>query len=136
MVQPGIIDTHLNATLDPAAYKAVAYAGVTSCIDMMGPVSAVTLLDGHPAHLAHINAYCRGYVDDVLSEFRRASALLEVHPEIVSESYVSDRSGGMVSFDGSGLVASHVMRRTLARFGYGCDRREVSLAIRDHVLSS
>ncbi|MCG5029965.1 amidohydrolase family protein [Mesosutterella sp. OilRF-GAM-744-9] len=70
----------------------------------------------------------------MLSEFRRASALLEVHPEIVSESYVSDRSGWMVSFDGNGLVASHVMRRTPARFGYGCDRREVSRAIRDHVL--
>lgn len=232
IVQPGVIDTHLHASPDASSYKAIAYAGVTSCLDMMGPTEKVLaalpergcgisvavcnailpgrnvagndpakdeierfisdslkggafgvkllgghfpltpeatarffaaademhayaaihagttekgsniegfeeafeLFDGHPAHMAHINAYCRGYIDSVSRECERAERLLEAHPEVVCESYVSPRSGGEVGFGPDGLVKSHVVRTTLGRRGYSADRKGVEQALRDRYL--
>lgn len=234
VVQPGIIDTHLHVTLDPAAYATVVHAGVTTCLDMMGPAGkalselgargaglnvavlnailpgknvagndpkpavierfideslasgafgvkllgghypltpqatadffrvadekscyaafhagstqagsnilgfeeAMTLFDGHRAHLAHINAYCRGYVDSELNECRRGAALLEAHPEVVCESYVSPRNGGSLRFTAEGVPESHVICATMKHLGYEPTKAGAEKAFWDGVLGA
>ena len=44
-------------------------------------------------HIAHINSYCRAQVRDEISESLEAIELLKTHPQIFSESYVSDLNG-------------------------------------------
>ncbi len=234
VVQPGIIDTHLHVTLDPAAYATVVHAGVTTCLDMMGPAQkalaelgargaglnvavlnaillgknvdgndphpevihrfideslasgafgvkllgghypltpqatadffrladerncyaafhagttqagsnilgfeeAFNLFDGHRAHLAHINAYCRGYVDTELNECARGAALLEAHPEVVCESYVSPRNGGSLRFGEDGAPESHVICATMKHLGYEPTKAGVEKAFEDGVLGA
>lgn len=41
IVQPGVIDTHLHVSTQPMGLRMAAMSGVTTCIDMMGPASAV-----------------------------------------------------------------------------------------------
>lgn len=53
VVQPGVIDTHLHASLNPSSYKAIAFAGVTTCLDMMGPTAKV--LEALPARGCGLN---------------------------------------------------------------------------------
>lgn len=41
IVQPGVIDTHLHVSTQTMGLRMAAMSGVTTCIDMMGPASAV-----------------------------------------------------------------------------------------------
>jgi len=235
VVQPGLIDTHLHITITPAAYASVVAAGVTTCLDMMGPTKtaldvagtplacglnvavlnavipdqnvtgrdpsaaelaafiessveggafgvkllgghfpltpratadffrladerntyaafhagttatgshiegleeAFRLFDGHRAHLAHINAYCRGYLDTEMNECRRAADLLKAHPEVVCESYVSPRNGGSLQFLENGLPHSMVVRSTMKHLGYDVSREGAHQAFLDGMLGA
>ena len=103
--------------------------------DITGLEEAVALCDGHPLHLAHLNAYCRGRVADVLEECRRAAALLEKHPEIVTESYLSSRNGCPFDFNDDGTPKSKIAVRNLELFGYRADKHGACDAIRSGRLS-
>mgnify|MGYP006867769540 CR=1 FL=1 len=90
---------------------------------------AVELADGLPFHLAHINAYCRGRRRDVLEECLEAANLLKAHPEIVTESYLSDRSGAPLGLDEAGLPKSKVVSAQLKHFGFESSADGITAAI-------
>ncbi len=233
VLQPGIIDTHLHLGGEPRAHRMVALAGVTTCIDMCGPLEGiltdtahggsglniavldailpgknvsgnnpdgaeirnfiqrtleagalgVKLLGGHypltpqasarmveesakadvymawhcgttqkgsdleglletaelchgyPLHLPHLNAYCRGAVKHPIQECLEAAQVLEVHPEFVTESYLSARNGCPMQIDEEGNPVSHIVTSNLKRRGFSPDRNGMYDAIRAGVLS-
>lgn len=233
VLQPGIIDTHLHLGGEPRAHRMVALAGVTTCIDMCGPlegilsdaaqggsglniavldailpgknvsgtnpeateirnfidrtleagalgvkllgghypmtpqasarmveeaasagvymawhcgttekgsnleglIETVELCAGHPLHLPHLNAYCRGAVKNPIEECLKAAELLESHPEFVTESYLSARNGCPMQTDETGTPISHIVTSNLKRRGFSPDRRGMYAAIRAGVLS-
>lgn len=106
------------------------HAGTTTAgSDIEGMKQAVELADGLPFHLAHINAYCRGRRRDVLEECLEAANLLKAHPEIVTESYLSDRSGAPLGLDEAGLPKSKVVSAQLKHFGFESSADGITAAI-------
>ena len=72
---------------------------------------------GRPFHLAHANAYCRGNIAPVADEIALMTRLLNEHPEVDSESYLSPInccSGKCID----GVPESGVTRGCLASRGY------------------
>lgn len=88
------------------------------------------LAEGRPFHLAHLNAYCRGNVRPLLEECRRAAELLESHPEVDSESYLSPINGTCARCE-NGLPVDHVTKTCLTKAGYPVTEAGVEKAIRD-----
>lgn len=86
--------------------------------DLNGLIEAVELCDGHPLHMPHLNAYCRGRVKPVLDECIEAAALLEAHPELVTESYLSARNGCPLGMKADGTPKSGIVVKNLAAFGF------------------
>lgn len=74
-------------------YLAIHAGTTTQGSNINGMRQIIELANGNPFHLAHINAYCRGNVKDVLEEIAEARDLLIQHPEIDSESYLSAING-------------------------------------------
>ena len=95
---------------------------------------AVALADGHPLHMAHLNAYCRGRVLPVLDECLEAAALLEAHPEIVTESYLSARNGCPLGLKEDGAPESAVLAGNLRAFGFTADLAGLRRAVLSHRL--
>lgn len=75
------------------AYVAFHAGTLATGSNINGFHEAIELAQGHPLHLAHINAYCRGAVFPDREEADQAIAALEAHPNIVSESYLSPFNG-------------------------------------------
>ena len=112
------------------SYYLAWHAGTTTAgSDIEGMKQAVELADGLPFHLAHINAYCRGRRRDVLEECLEAANLLKAHPEIVTESYLSDRSGAPLGLDEAGLPKSKVVSAQLKHFGFESSADGITAAI-------
>ena len=107
------------------------HAGTTSAgSDITGMRQAVELAQGRPFHLAHINAYCRGRTADVLSECKEAAELLNDHPEILTESYLSDRSGCPLLLDTSDKPRSSVVCAQLQHMGFEASRNGIVEAMK------
>lgn len=117
------------------AYMAWHAGTLTAGSDIDGMRQAVELAEGRPFHLAHINAYCRGRVRSELAECEEAASLLRAHPEIVTESYLSARSGAPLVRDENGDPLSKVVCGNLRRFGFTPDRKGLRQAVLDGVLS-
>ena len=112
------------------AYVAI-HAGTTvngSNID--GFEEVVDLADGHPLHVAHVNAYCRGQKADPLEETARLLSRLKRHTNIVSESYLSVMNGTSAEVE-AGRVKSGVTRTWLEKRGYSADEPGMGKAIAD-----
>lgn len=77
----------------------------------------IKIANGRSFHLAHINAYCRGAVLSVEEEIRKAEQLLEEHPEILCESYLSPINGCSGKCI-DGVPESGVTRNCLIAKGY------------------
>lgn len=88
------------------------------------------LAQGHPFHLAHVNAYCRGNVRPLWEECRRAAELLETHPEVDSESYLSPINGTCAKCI-DGIPIDHVTKTCLAKAGYPVTEQGLEKAIAD-----
>lgn len=99
-----------------------------------GVEEAVALAEGHPFHLAHLNAYCRGRTASVQEECRRAADLLKAHPEIVTESYLSARNGCPLGFTADGQSKSGILAANLKAFGFSADRAGLEAAVLDRRL--
>lgn len=84
--------------------------------------------DGKFLHLAHINSYCRGQVNDVVAESLEAIELLKANPHIFCESYVSDLNGTMLTCV-DGVPASKVTIACLKKKGYTADFQGLCQAI-------
>ena len=88
------------------------------------------LADGHFIHVAHVNSFCRGTLKDPVDEAKEAFALLEAHPNAVSESYLSEYNGTTFALNDHGGMKSKVTARILERFGYGDSASGMEEALR------
>ena len=108
------------------------HAGTTANgSNINGFLEAVDIADGRPLHMAHVNAYCRGQVEDPLLETGRLLRSLEQNPNIVSESYLSVMNGTSAEVDEAENVRSNITRTWLKHAGYSLDKRGMEKAIRD-----
>ena len=99
-----------------------------SNIDGMREV--IELANGTPFHLCHINAYCRGAIKNLEDEISEAVSLLEMHPEIDTESYLSPInacSGKCINK----IPESNVTKNCLALRGYSIDEDGLRAALND-----
>lgn len=102
--------------------------------NLEGLREAVELCGGHSLHMAHLNAYCRGRVLPVLDECLEAAALLEAHPEIVTESYLSARNGCPLGLNDDGTPKSGILAGNLRAFGFTADLAGLRKAVLAHRL--
>ena len=102
--------------------------------NLEGLREAVELCGGHSLHMAHLNAYCRGRVLPVLDECLEAAALLEAHPELVTESYLSARNGCPLGLNDDGTPKSGILAGNLRAFGFTPDLAGLRRAVLTHRL--
>jgi hypothetical protein len=109
------------------------HAGTTETgSNINGAIEAVQLAAGRPLHLAHVNAYLRGQIEDPLSEAKRLLDTLAANPNIVSEAYLSVLNGTTAVIDPATRKAkSGVTRTWLEKKGYATDRAGIGKAIQD-----
>ncbi len=85
------------ATIDVAvsngAYLAFHAGSTATRSNIEGFREAIELIDNRNVHLAHINSYCRGRVNDCHAEAEEAIVALKANPNIVCESYLSPVNG-------------------------------------------
>lgn len=98
-------------------YLAIHAGTTTQGSNINGMRQIVELANGNSFHLAHINAYCRGNVKDILDEISEAKDLLIQHPEIDSESYLSPINGCSGKCT-DGIPESGVTKNCLKSKGY------------------
>jgi cytosine/adenosine deaminase-related metal-dependent hydrolase len=94
------------------AYVAFHVGSTATGSNILGLEEAVELAAGHPLHIAHVNSYCRGLVDDPLLEIKRALDLLKEAPNVVSESHLASLNGCSGRIGKDGLPQSHVTRNS------------------------
>lgn len=112
------------------------HAGTTAHgSDIEGLLELGEIAGGHPLHLPHLNAYCRGRVHSVLEECALAEKLILAHPEFTTESYLSARNGAPLNCDAAGNPLSAITRGTLARFGFAPTALGIEDAVRAGVLA-
>ncbi len=129
------VDPEISANFIHCAYEKGAYiawhAGSTKHgSNIEGMIEAVDAAHGLPLHLAHINSYCRGAIRAPADEANEAIAKLIANPNILCESYLSERNGASFACDANGNVLSHVTATCLTRFGFTADKEGVCNALR------
>ena len=92
-LSPEATDHAIQAAKEAGAYLAFHAGSLKSRSDINGFHEAVKIIGDRPAHLAHINSYCRGKVRDCLAETEEAISALIGHPNICSEAYLSPVNG-------------------------------------------
>ncbi|KAB7650655.1 amidohydrolase [Sutterella faecalis] len=126
---------YLAAAHDRGVYMAWHAGSTTAGSNLKGLEEAIELAEGRPFHLAHLNAYCRGGILPAALECARAAELLEAHPEIVTESYLSARNGCPLGTDENGIPLSAIVRINLKRLGLPENREGMLSAIKAGELS-
>jgi cytosine/adenosine deaminase-related metal-dependent hydrolase len=111
-----------------AAFCAV-HAGTTeSGSDVSGVEELMRLAEGRPVHLAHVNSYCRGQIEDPVAEADRALAALASAPATTSDSYLSLANGAEASWKDD-PPESRVVQTCLRLGGYEQTRAGLEQAI-------
>jgi hypothetical protein len=98
--------------------------------NIKGVQEAVKLAEGKPLHIAHVNAYCRGYVEDPLLELKVVMDILKKSPNIISESHLALRNGCYGGIDKNGIPMSYVTRNSLKANGYQISKGGLEEALR------
>jgi len=83
----------IDVALAEGAYLAFHAGSLATRSDIAGFREAIEITANRNIHMAHINSYCRGRVNDCHAEAEVAIALLKENPNIVSESYLSPVNG-------------------------------------------
>ncbi|MCR6623648.1 MAG: dihydroorotase family protein [archaeon YNP-LCB-024-027] len=98
--------------------------------DLNGFLEALDLAGGNGLHIAHVNSYCRGLIEDPVYEALKAISALKGRKRIASESYLALINGtsGLCVGD---VPASHVTRNCLRMRGYPESKAGLEKAIRD-----
>lgn len=128
-LSPEVTSEIIQAAAEEEAYAAF-HAGTTETgSNILGMEEAFRLAQGRPFHLAHVNAYCRGLVEEPLKELCRAMELLKSAENVVSESHLApfNACSGFIGKDG--LPESHVTRNCLKSKGYPVSREGLKRAI-------
>jgi len=98
--------------------------------NIQGVEEAVKLTEGKPLHIAHVNAYCRGYVEDPLLELKIVMDILKKSPNIVSESHLAVHNGCYGGIDENGIPISYVLRNSLKANNYQVSKEGLEEALR------
>ena len=112
-------------------YVAIHCGSTVTNSNISGLLEAVALAEGRPLHIAHVNAYCRGMVSDVLDELLQAMNALRDNPNIISESYLSVMNGTYCALDKEGNIESRTTRNCLRMGGYPDTAAGLGKAIED-----
>ncbi len=112
------------------AYVAFHAGSTANGSNIKGYEEALQLAAGNPLHMCHVNAYCRGQVENPLLETERLLRGLENNPRIVSESYLSVMNGTSAAVNEQGIVHSGVTRTCVERGGFTSDKDGMGKAIR------
>jgi hypothetical protein len=75
------------------AYIAFHVGTTKTGSNLSGFKEAISLLEEHSIHFAHINSYCRGLIKEPLEELKEIFSLIQNRNGIVSESYLSRNNG-------------------------------------------
>jgi hypothetical protein len=107
-----------------------AHVGTTvTGSDIEGLEEVVTLADGAPLHIAHVNSYCRGQkTGDPLLEASRALKALARAPHARSESYLAIINGTNAAVE-DGVPKSNVTKTCLRKGGYAATAAGMEEAI-------
>lgn len=98
-------------------YAVAWHAGSTTArSDIHGLAEAVDIAGDLRLHLAHVNSYCRGRVCAPDEEAHRALKMLEEHPNIWSEAYLSPYNGTHLTCDSQGRASDAVTGNCLDAF--------------------
>jgi hypothetical protein len=107
------------------------HAGTTRTgSDVTGVEELVELAAGNPVHVAHVNSYCRGQIEDPVAEALRALEALRRAPAARSESYLSPFNGARADC-ADGVPTSGVVRTCLRLGGYDQTEQGIETAIRE-----
>ena len=98
--------------------------------NIQGVEEAVKLTEGKPLHIAHVNAYCRGYIEDPLLELKRTMDILKKSPNIISESHLAIHNACYGGINGNGVPRSYVLRNALRAKGYQVSKEGLEEALR------
>ena len=98
--------------------------------NILGLEEAIKLAEGKPLHIAHVNACCRGYIEDPLLELKRAMDILKKSSNVVSESHLALHNGCYGGIDENGIPMSYVMRDSLKAKGYQVSKEGLEEALR------
>ncbi len=83
-------------------------------------------------HVAHVNSYCRGVIEDADAECDETLGILEnMRGQLNTEAYHAVQNGTSGSCDGEGFVMANVSRNCLAQRGYSPTREGMNQAIAD-----
>ncbi len=93
-----------------------------------GMIEAVETAGDDFLHVAHVNSYCRGQVGDETEEALKAIELLKSHPNIFSESYLSELNGTRLIVRDN-VPLSKVTSTCLKKLGYANDYEGMKQAI-------
>lgn len=105
------------------------HAGTTETgSDVAGVEELMKLAAGRPVHLAHVNSYCRGQIEDPTAEAGRALAALASAPAVTSDSYLSLGNGAEACWDDD-PPESRVVQTCLRLGGYEQTRDALERAI-------
>jgi hypothetical protein len=98
--------------------------------NIQGVKEAVELAEGKPLHIAHVNAYCRGYIEDPLLELKILMDILKKAPNIISESHLALRNGCFGGISKDNIPISYVLRNSLKANGYQVSKEGLEEALR------
>ena len=83
-------------------------------------------------HVAHVNSYCRGVIEDADAECDETLDILDnMRGQLNTEAYHAVQNGTSGSCDGEGFVMANVSRNCLAQRGYSPTREGMNQAIVD-----
>lgn len=114
---PDATRTVIEVCARRAAYCAI-HAGTTATGSDVSGVEELSELAGDlPVHIAHVNSYCRGQIEDPTVEATRALQALAASPASWSESYLSVLNGAEGRCE-AGVPLSGVVRTCLRLGGF------------------
>lgn len=127
---PEITKEIIRYTAERNWYVAFHAGSTEAGSNLEGLQEAVELADGCPIHIPHINSYCRGEIKPPLVEASEALDILQQHPNVWSESYLSVFNGTSAKCQ-EGEILSHVTRRCCRMKGYEDNQQGMGNAIRE-----
>ena len=120
----------IKITNEAKAYMGFHVGTTKTGSNIEGLGEAVELAEGKPLHIAHINAYCRGYIMDPLLELKKAMDILKKSPNIVSESHLAVNNAVFGGINENGVPRSYILRNALRKRGYQVSKGGLEEALR------
>ena len=122
----------VHACNDQLAYVAF-HIGTRESGSHLGGMREIPAIVGNGRlHVAHVNSYCRGVVEEADAECDETLDILEsMRTQLNSEAYHAIQNGTSGSCDGEGFVQANVPRNCLRMRGYSPTREGMEQAILD-----